>query len=204
MFVVDVRVRPILAAVLLLSLGGCGGKPPVDQWKTVSHSVFTIKMPGDPTREVQTMPVPGGKVDVTLFVVERGDEAYLAVASEFPAGTLTGLGIEESLESSRDQHIKNTPGGKLLGSKRIDVQGFPAIEFTFEATIPDTRNKKHQVMSYVRTVRVDERAIVMQFTGVPDKVDESQALEYWNTLKISAVARPTGTATPTGTAQGAP
>jgi hypothetical protein len=72
MFVADARVRSILVAALLILPAGCNGDPPVDQWKTVSHAPFRIKMPGDPAREDKTVPLSEGKMQITSYNLLRG------------------------------------------------------------------------------------------------------------------------------------
>jgi hypothetical protein len=181
-------IRSVSLVVVALLVVGCQGKPPIDQWKTVSHAPFRFKMPGEAKREVKSIaaPPPLGKLDLTMYMWDRKNFGYMVGVSEYPAGTLDRVGIEDSLAGSRDGHVANTPGGKLLGSKRVEVHGSPAIEFTFEATMTDAAKKDKKFMNYVRTVRSGEKAIIMQLSGFPGEIDEAQAQEFWNTLEIEA------------------
>jgi hypothetical protein len=188
MLVVDIRAWSILFVALSVSLAGCGGKSSAQPWETVTHPVFRVKMPGKPTRKVETTKLDDGQMEMTMYVWQRDKYAYFAMASQYPPGTIGRNGVEESLQRGRDGQVNATTGAKLLASKRIDYRGCPALEFSFEGTVTNKAGGRLTVVNYVRLLLVGDASIFVMLSGPPDVVDERRAQEYWNTLEIDAPA----------------
>jgi hypothetical protein len=185
MFVVACRTSSLLAAALLVPLAGCDGKPPVDQWKTVSHAPFQVKMPGDPKRDRRTLSIPDGPVELVLYQLDRETHSYLFGSSTYPDATFRRVGVEQALAGGRDGTVNAVPGHKLLTSKRVEVLGYPAIEFSFEGPAPkEVTDTPRTAIHFVRMILVGNLSVVLMVNGFPEAVDERRANEFWDTLQI--------------------
>jgi hypothetical protein len=163
---------------------GCQNKLSVDKWKTVSHSPFRFKMPGEPTRQDQTLHAPEGKVQMATYHLDRGKFVYVATVVTYPSGMMQGVEVERILEGGREGQVNASPGSKLLTSKQIEFKGLPAIEFTYESAAQDDAGERRRTVNHTRALIAGDMAILLMHGGSPEIADDRQALEFWDTLEI--------------------
>lgn len=95
---------------------------------------YTIVFPGEPSLQVESLPVVGDASSVDFYVYEDGaSAAYFTSAFDYPDGLLAADSTSV-LESARDGALQTT-GATLDSSDVIDRNGIPGLEFTF--TIDD-------------------------------------------------------------------
>jgi hypothetical protein len=179
------RSASILIAATLLPLAGCGGNSSPDTWNTVSHASFQVKMPGDPKPDRRTLPTQDGPVEVVLYQLDWKTHSYLFGSSAYPEATFRRVGVEQALAGGRDGTVNAVPGHKLLTSKRVEVSGYPAIEFSFEGPAPkEVTDTPRTAVHFVRMILVGNQSVVLMVNGFPEAVDERRAKEFWDTLQI--------------------
>lgn len=147
-----------LTAAAALALTGCGSsgtpahKPA--QASSASPSVpaglvpfktdgISIDLPGKPHKRVQTVPIPGGKVKFTMYLVGDGkNRAYLVGVSHYPGNQPLSL----------DGAVRSMAGklqGKLGPIQTISRDGHPGRAATLSAGPPN-----HPLTVFMRDVQV--------------------------------------------------
>lgn len=143
-------VSLVLLAALLAACGGGAPEPtaapagptptpdPLAGWIDYSapDGSFTVRLPGEPDVEEQTVPTEAGDIQVTMYLFENDDRAVILGHNEFPAAIAELIAggddaiIQSMLDGGRDGAVSNV-SGTLQDEKQLTVAGFPAREFTF-------------------------------------------------------------------------
>jgi hypothetical protein len=120
---------------------------------TVNGSGFTVQMPDKPKRSSGTVKTPNGPVKITLYVVERDDEAYALSVGKMPAG------VEPDLDGAIDGAAANVHG-TVAERKNTEYHGFPARD----ATITDAEDAKgNKGTVFVRVIGAGDRYYQLQY-----------------------------------------
>jgi hypothetical protein len=109
------------------------------KWETVSEGGFTAEMPGTPKRQTQSVDTAGGgKIDVTMLMVQNGDEGYIVGYNEVPQAIaqVADQNTAQFLNSARDGAVQNVHG-TVTSERDITIDGHPGKEFTGNGTSPD-------------------------------------------------------------------
>jgi hypothetical protein len=154
--------RLLLAATMTAAtcslLGACGDDgedspassptPRRDAGTTVKGPGFKVQMPGNPKRETSTVDTRTGPVDLTTYIVDRGDEAYLISVGKIPAAA------EPDLDGAIDG-IAAGVHGTVAEREETEHQGHPARD----ARITDGEGDGTKATLFVRVVVADDRRL---------------------------------------------
>jgi hypothetical protein len=102
-------------------------------------------MPARPQEEVKT----SDDLTLHLFTLTTPDDIYLVSYGDYAAGA--HFEPDEQLEASRDGFLRAF-NAKLLGSKKIKLEGRPGIEFT-------ANRSRHQEPIFVFGNRIHQIAV---------------------------------------------
>ncbi len=114
----------LFLSVLILS--ACGQK--TADWRdfTSTEGKFSVRMPGEPKAENNTITTDSGEIVIHLFGVPIGNTDYIVAYSDYPAELVNSKGAAGILESARDGAINNTKG-TLISDETIELNGFPGM-----------------------------------------------------------------------------
>ncbi len=143
------RRRPgRLGTALGLTAAGCAGlgvalpfaaggpSPPIDAaaWQEVvaADGRFRLLMPGEP--EIRVQQVAGMRGPLTVLGVERKreDAAFFLSHGEIEPWDLERVPLARRFAEARDGMLANTPGGRCVAERPIDLDGAPGREFILE------------------------------------------------------------------------
>jgi hypothetical protein len=108
------------------------------KWETVSEGGFTAQMPGTPNRQTQTVPAGGQNIDITMFTVTKGNEAFIVGYNDIPASVakVADSDPQTLLNNARDGAVGNVHG-TVTSEHAITIDGHPGKEFTGNGVSPD-------------------------------------------------------------------
>jgi hypothetical protein len=112
----------LILGVLILS--ACGQTTADWQDFSSTDGKFSVRMPGDPKEESNTITTDSGEITIHLFGVPIGNTDYIVAYSDYPAELVNSKGSAGILDSARDGAINNTKG-KLISDESIELNGFP-------------------------------------------------------------------------------
>jgi hypothetical protein len=112
----------LILSVLILS--ACGQT--TANWRDFSNTEgkFTVRMPGAPKEETNTIKTDSGEITIHLFGIPIGDTDYIVAYSDYPTDLVVSKGPTGILDSARDGAISNTKG-TLITDESIELNGFP-------------------------------------------------------------------------------
>jgi hypothetical protein len=96
---------------------------------------FTVKLPGEPKKNTQSVEIPAGTVKVTTYGIERDEMAFIIAVSEFPRGALKE-NAKEVLDEARDIGVQKSKGTQRE-EKEIELDDFPGREMVLD--LPESR-----------------------------------------------------------------
>lgn len=119
------------------------------EWKTreSSEGGFSVVAPSAGQITYGKQKVAGvGEAKTTTILYQRDTDpgALMVMFMDMPVPDGTALAVEKGLEDGRDRAV-GTYNGKLTADKRIEINGNPAREFEFEATMPGV-GQVHAIM----------------------------------------------------------
>jgi hypothetical protein len=119
------------------------------EWKTHTSEkgAYTVEMPGEAKENEDSAPTNAGEIKFYSATVEGPNYGYTAAYSDFPEAAVTSQKPDKMLEGARDGALKNI-NGKVEKTEMIEVQGNPAIEFSF--AVPDQKMKGKARMILVK------------------------------------------------------
>jgi hypothetical protein len=147
--------RVLMAAAVTATtcslLGGCGDEKdepttPRDAVTTVKGPGFTVEMPGKPKRSTTTVRSPEGSVNLTVYTVDRGDEAYHMFAGTLPTGV--ELDLDAAIEGAATK-----VHGTVAEQEDSEYQGFPARD----ARITDAEAANAKATLFQRVIAAEDR-----------------------------------------------
>jgi hypothetical protein len=152
-------VAAVTAATCSL-LGACGDdgeespEPTTrrDAGTIVKGPGFTVEMPANPKRETSTVKTPKGPVEITIYTVDRGDEAYAISVGKMPAG------VEPDLDGAIDGAAANIHG-TVAEREETEHQGLPARD----ARITDGDQNGTKFTTFLRVIGDDDRYYQLQY-----------------------------------------
>ena len=120
----------ILSLLFMLMLACADAQ--AQQWSAYQSpdGRYKVDMPGKPS--VDRAPVKlndGGTVTNVEVMVELGDQAFLAIHTDFAPGTFASVGAQQALINGRDAATTNR---RLLSDRSLTIAGYPAREYVFE------------------------------------------------------------------------
>lgn len=129
------RKKVYLLFILILStliLSACGQK--TADWRDFNSTdgKFSVRMPGDPKEETNTIETDSGEITIHLFGVPIGNSDYIVAYSDYPEELVNSKGSTGILESARDGAIGNTKG-KLISGEPVELNGFPGLKLVVES-----------------------------------------------------------------------
>jgi len=153
---------------------------------TSSEGRFSVTFPnGEAAPQEQVVPVPTeiGNIDMHMFLVDAGTEAYMAAYADYPAELVAGGDPQTMLDMGRDGAISNV-NGELLKENDFKLQGYPAKEFY-------ARGEQGGQDVYMRAniIMADERLYqVLYLTFDEAELDSQAADDYVASFRIDAGA----------------
>jgi hypothetical protein len=177
-----VLVSEVLKSSLYLSgfFLAPSGEEKTSEWQvyTSQEGHFQVTMPGSPKKDVESVNTLIGKVDLYLFTVEADDFGYIVGYGDYPSSFVNSGNVEAMLDGARDGAVSNV-NGKLVGERRIKVQGFPGRDLWVEATIGGEVG-----MAQMRIVLVGNRLYQVLVAGPKERFAEGQAEKCLNSFKV--------------------
>lgn len=128
----------------------------VDELTTLNGEGFSVLMPGKPERLVKTAPSAAGPVDVTFYLIPKGNTAYTVSVFAVPEGVQFDLdGAVSSVASS--------VGGKVADSAETTYQGFPARDARITGARDKNGKKGKKGTIFTRAVISGDHFYQLQF-----------------------------------------
>jgi hypothetical protein len=147
-----------------------------------SEGRFSVTFPnGEAAPQEQVVPVPTeiGNIDMHMFLVDAGTEAYMAAYADYPAELVAEGDPQTMLDMGRDGAISNV-NGELLKENDFKLQGYPAKEFY-------ARGEQGGQDVYMRAniIMADERLYqVLYLTFDEGELDSQAADDYVASFRI--------------------
>jgi major membrane immunogen (membrane-anchored lipoprotein) len=132
------KVHHILLLGILLINSGCSGKDQKWEKVTPADGSFTIEMPAKPQPANLEVPVPQGKIKMTIYELVMENANYTAGYSDYPEGFLATMGSnpEEILSSASNATI-NKLKAQLIKDEKLTINNFPASIVVTEFNAPE-------------------------------------------------------------------
>lgn len=92
---------------------------------------FSVKMPGNPKRDKNSLQTAVGTIVMYSFSVEKADIAYVVAYIDYPGSVIEKVDPDQLLDNARNGALQKA-GGNLLSEKNIDYNGYSARELEFE------------------------------------------------------------------------
>jgi len=129
-------MRPgFLLLGLVIQLPVAAKDKTASEWKELSpkDAGYSVLMPGTSVAQTETIRLPSGPTEVSMFVVERkkAETAYLVLFCEFPKSVLKTGTDERRLDYARDRAVAARKG-KLVFEKKIKLGIYLGRELHFE------------------------------------------------------------------------
>ena len=140
-----------LTVLLALVLASCGGEATKDL-ETLNGDGFSVSMPGNPTRKVQSIPTASGTLKAISYTSDSSDKAFSIGYTELPkdrTGDLRGA-IKGGAANVR---------GTVRDEKATKYQGYTARD----ARITGAADNKGTL--FVRAILANGRMYLLQFIG---------------------------------------
>lgn len=96
-------------------------------WETINESGFSIKMPGKPTKNEQSVPSAAGPLPIHLYTLSHGFEGYITGYTEYPDYVFTAAEPEDLLDGAQQGAISNVQG-QVTSQRKINIEGNPGRE----------------------------------------------------------------------------
>lgn len=150
------------------------------KWETVSEGGVSVEMPGKPTKQSQDIPTGNTKATGQMLTLDKGSEAYVLAAHEFPAA-IASLNIDPKLllTGASDGAVRNI-NGKVTSQRDVSVGGHPGTEIIGEG------NKDGKDVEFtIRMYWAKPRLIQTLYLSEKGKGDKANATKFLDSLKIS-------------------
>lgn len=149
---------------------------------TSNEGRFSVTFPnGEAAPQEQVVPVPTeiGNIDMHMFLVDAGTEAYMAAYADYPAELVAGGDPQTMLDMGRDGAISNV-NGELLKENDFKLQGYPAKEFYARG-----EQGGQEVFMRANIIMADERLYqVLYLTFDEAELDSQAADDYVASFRI--------------------
>jgi len=183
----------ILCAIIVCVLSGCTAQGDQSQqsstidtssWKiyTNESGKFSLLMPGVPTESTSTQETDLGQMTTHNFALKARQEghtaAYLISYSDYPAGSIAKMDVNQLMENMWESGYKNL-GDRLIYKKAAPWNNLPCIEFQYKGT----GNSAFVITA--RMLFVQDRNFLVSTVMLPDQAREGYALKYLNSFQPS-------------------
>jgi hypothetical protein len=125
-----------------------------DAGTTVKGPGFTVQMPANPKRETGTIKTDAGPVELTSYLVDRGDEAYGIYVGELPPGG------EPDLDGAIDGAAAELHG-TVAEREETEYQGFPARD----ARITGAEKNGTKATVFLRQIGASDRYYQLNYVA---------------------------------------
>ena len=140
---------------------------------TSDEGRFSVMMPGVPEDKVQTTPATPGPYTTHLFTLRQGANVFLIGWVDYDPTFNFDLYAE--LEMNRDNFVKGLEA-TLLHTRTLQIDGYPALEFTAEAKQRIFKSRVYMVG------RRPYQIVIGSPKGVDDTVNVNR---FFNSFKVS-------------------
>lgn len=96
---------------------------------------FSIRLPGDPSPGVQTVPTAAGTLTLHTFVWQNDASGYYVGYADYPAGLVNNANLKRELDGARDGAVAMVHG-TLLSEQDVTLAGMPARQVVIQAPYP--------------------------------------------------------------------
>ena len=155
--------------------------PESEEWREFSSSEggFSVLMPGDPTKKIETVNTIFGSIDAPVFSLVRKDAIYGVTYCEYPANLVQASTPDAILDNVLNS-IKAS--GKLIGESIISLNGYPGRELSIES---QPEESEASVTMKIRMFMIDNKICrVIVVTPKESGVSED-AMKFLDSFKIS-------------------
>ncbi len=110
---------------------------PLARWKlfTSPDGGFSVRMPGDPSPGVQSVPTAAGTLTLHTFLWQDETSAFYAGYADYPPALVQGANVKRLLDGARDGAIAMVHG-TLIGEQDVTMAGMPARQVVIQASYP--------------------------------------------------------------------
>lgn len=131
----------IVPALVLLSVAIGAHALQASRWQTYSSSEgrFSVLMPPNVQRTVQSVQTDAGQIDVKVFYGVEGASVYMVTCNQMPSVGDDAAAKKYVLECALDGALKNRPNGKIIRATQMKVSGHEALDAVFEFKTPKGR-----------------------------------------------------------------
>lgn len=124
------KARRLILAFMALAVFGCMQTATFTEFVS-EEGGFSVSMPGTPTEETNTSSSAAGDIDMHMFSLRSGGNAYLVGYSDYPPDLLEGIEPDDLLDFARDGAVS---GGTLVSEAPITLNGHPGRDLTVETS----------------------------------------------------------------------
>jgi hypothetical protein len=165
-------------ALFVLAVLGCSSMTET-KWEPVNEGGVTVQMPGKPNKQTQTAQTAVGPINVNMFMVDKGSEAYMMAYNEFPAAAAKAVGDPQVLlNNGRDGALRNV-NGKLTSERPITLGSIPGRELIGEGT---TSGK--EVAFTARIYWANPRLIQIIYMREKSKAESPDGKKFLDSIQI--------------------
>ncbi len=109
----------------------------LDRWTlfTSQEGGFSVRMPGDPSPGVQSVPTAVETLTLHTFLWQDASSGYYAGYADYPAALMRGADVKRLLDGARDGAIAMVQG-TLIGEQDVTMAGMPARQVAIQASYP--------------------------------------------------------------------
>lgn len=160
----------ILVAVILSTVVANYDKLLPHRWQTYTapNGIFSIELPGTLTAETTQAPIEGGG-SMTINLISASPTTHTSYScAYFDREGIENKSLDEVLTSARDGSLRKIQG-TIIKEKRIEVDGYPALEMQANArgtSLFDSRiivaGKRLYMIGAVATVQGDREPKTVQ------------------------------------------
>jgi hypothetical protein len=158
--------------------------PVVNKPFTSKEGGFRVVMPADPQERTQKLQTPIGPIDLHMYLIDKGDTAYLATYSDYPEN-VANQDPKQILDGVVDGSIKSSKG-ELITSKDIKIGGFPGREYDYKIPIPGGQTG----LGRSRVYPVKSRLYQVVYIGTKDKTIPKAADDYLKSFALTKAPTP--------------
>lgn len=146
-------------------------------WETLNGDKFSASLPGAPTKSEQNQTTAVGQIQINMYSLDRGSEAYAVGYSEYPSFVFTSKDPQLLLDSARDGGIKNI-NGEVLDERPIKLGDYVGREVT---------GKSPQGYSFImRIYLANPREYMTMYVKQGDQPNSDNGRKFLESFRITS------------------
>lgn len=155
--------------------------PESEEWREFSSSEggFSVLMPGDPTKKIETVNTMFGPIDTPVFSLVQKDAIYAVTYCEYPA-TLVQASTPDAILDNVFNSVKAS--GKLIGESIISLNGCPGRELEVEL---EPEESDVLVTMKIRMFMIDNRICRAMVATPKGRATSEDAMKFLDSFKVS-------------------